>query len=349
MWDEAGLALGGLGVELRLAEASQLIEFDYLHSLSKPKISYKKHTRSSFTVKGDCVVRFGMLDADPVVDAEIAVFDPQSAEPEFFSTNGSKANRLAIVISDNEFLRQVNSLTAHQRKDAIGALLGRHGADVIVVKAGVQGGTVYFPNRAPYVYPAYKTPRVFKIGSGDVFTAAFAHFWAERKMDAEEAAEAASRSTAHYCHYQHLPLPPISQIGEYESIYFSGGRDRIYIAGPFFSLSQRWLVNEVREIFWRLGIDVISPIHDIGVGPADFIAKKDLEELSRCKVVFAMLDGNDPGTIFEIGYAISQGLKVVIFSTDMRKHECTMFKGSHCRIFSDFTTAIYHAAWELAG
>ena len=59
-----------------------------------------------------------------------------------------------------------------------------HAADVVVVKRGCSGATVHRPGRDPVAVPAYRSARVFKIGSGDVFSAAFAHHWGERGLDA---------------------------------------------------------------------------------------------------------------------------------------------------------------------
>ena len=44
-------------------------------------------------------------------------------------------------------------------------------------------------------------------------------------------------------------------------------------------------------------MDVFSPVHDVGPGPASEVAPVDIEQLRECDVVFAILDGLDSGTL----------------------------------------------------
>jgi nucleoside 2-deoxyribosyltransferase len=61
--------------------------------------------------------------------------------------------------------------------------------------------------------------------------------------------------------------------------------------------------------------------------------------------MFAVLDGLDPGTIFEIGYARALGKKVIVLIEDPGQHDLTMLIGTDCEITGDFTTAVYKASW----
>ena len=50
----------------------------------------------------------------------------------------------------------------------------------------------------------------------------------------------------------------------------------------------------------KLNFNVFSPIHDVGIGKSKEIAQKDLKGLDESDSVFAILNGYDPGTVFEI-------------------------------------------------
>lgn len=51
-------------------------------------------------------------------------------------------------------------------------------ADVVVIKMGGHGALVATKSSEPTAVPAYKSGNVWKLGSGDVFSAAFTSFWA---------------------------------------------------------------------------------------------------------------------------------------------------------------------------
>jgi nucleoside 2-deoxyribosyltransferase len=80
--------------------------------------------------------------------------------------------------------------------------------------------------------------------------------------------------------------------------------------------------------------------------PADKIAREDLAGLEKCTAVLAVLDGNDPGTIFEIGYARKAGIPVVILAESSKNSDLTMLTGSDCLTTDDLSTAVYHAVWS---
>jgi nucleoside 2-deoxyribosyltransferase len=122
----------------------------------------------------------------------------------------------------------------------------------------------------------------------------------------------------------------------------------IYLAGPFFSASQRWLVNTFREALLDLGADVRSPFHDVGLGTPHEVALADLEHLSAAHGVLAILDGLDPGTLFEVGYARACGIPVVGFASQSDDKNLTMTIGARIPVYQDLTTAVYQAIWTAA-
>ena len=62
-------------------------------------------------------------------------------------------------------------------RKAAEAILAKGDAAVVVLKMGSQGALVLTSESVDHV-PAYRSGNVFKIGSGDVFSAAFTQFWA---------------------------------------------------------------------------------------------------------------------------------------------------------------------------
>ena len=65
-----------------------------------------------------------------------------------------------------------------------------------------------------------------------------------------------------------LPISPTlrTERPSRTAVVAKGGK--VYLAGPFFSMGQRWLVDEARRCLGELGMDVFSPFHDIGPGAA---------------------------------------------------------------------------------
>jgi len=193
--------------------------------------------------------------------------------------------------------------------------------------------------------PAYRSELVFGIGSGDIFAASFAFFWGIEGRSAQDAADAASRCTARYVGSRSTPLPTLSGLNEAQFTPVAGTPGRVYLAGPFFSLSQRWMVEEARAHLLGMDQSVFSPLHDVGVGPADTVAPLDLAGFDRCNRVLALLDGGDVGTVFEVGYAVSRGIPVVALAENLSDEQLKMIVGSGCVRTDDFATALYLTTW----
>lgn len=335
------------GAELRAVGAVEYVSFDYIHPLARPTIQpvpSKIAQNLPIRVEGGVVLRYGMLEGDAIVDAEVAVYDPQSAYgPQFFGENGSRAKRLAVVLNRAEahaLTGETDPLSAAQ------AIRSREGAEVVVLKMGGKGAMVVDRGGHNQV-PLYRTERVFKLGSGDVFSATFAALWGVRGFGHVEAADLASRATAAYCSSRSLPVPQIDALRASSFAPLTPGAGLVYLAGPFFDLGQRWLVDEARATLKNLGAEVFSPVHEVGPGPASIVAPEDIAGLERSDVVFAILNGMDPGTIFEVGYAIKKGIPVVALAQNIKEEDLKMFAGTGCDISDDFVSAAYRAIWRL--
>ena len=333
-------------IDFQPVPASHPILFDYVHGMSIPRVvpdAVVIRRETPIQVTGDVVLRFGMLEGTARVDAGTCVYDPQSAYiPERFRANGSKARRLAIVANRGE----VCALSGDaQPVAAARKLMQAESAEVVVVKSGSRGAIVV-TSGGEVTVPAYQTRHVWPIGSGDVFAAAFAEWWGVQGLAPGEAAGLASRATADYVESSALPINPDLRTKPKHRPEAVGNKMRVYLAGPFFSIAQRWLVDDVRRCLHEMGMDVFSPVHDVGRGPAQDVAPKDIRALRECDAVFAVVDGLDSGTIFEAGFARALGKPVYCLSQAVGEEDLKMLVGTECRIHSDLVTALHHLHWR---
>ena len=323
--------------------ADQTISFEYVHCLSVPAIRPARariRANPMISISAEVVLRFAMMEGSACVHANRCVYDPQSAfEAEAFGANGSTATHLAIVGNRSEVLALGGGLDPI---DAAKSLVSK-GAEVVVVKAGIAGADVVDSSGVVHV-PAYRTDRVWTIGSGDVFAAMFAALWGVNGAPAVDAARIASRAVATYVNSMGLPIPPVGRLGEFPEIGKIEGS--VYLASPFFTIGQRWLVDESRRHLHQFGLDVFSPVHDVGPGPAEEVAPADLKALDESDVVFAILDGLDSGTLFEVGYALARGKPVYCLAQTVSDEDLKMVVGSGCHVHDDFVTALHHVAWR---
>ncbi len=286
------------------------------------------------------------MEGDAIIKAEWAVYDPQSpANPRPFRENGSSAKRLAIVANVHEARQLSGSEIDVDVLQMATALLDKEQADVVVVKRGPLGCAVVAKSTQKKVPPRI-TRSVWPIGSGDIFAAVFAHYWAEEGLSPVIAAEKASSATAWYSFNKNLPIPRDPEVEELfqAPAQFPEEPKQIYVAGPFFTMPQRWMVDQVRSALCGYA-RVFSPYHDVGHGPAEAVAPADIRGLEESDVVLALLDGLDPGTLFEIGYASKLGLPIVVFAEHVGEEDAKMMLGSGCLLLNDFSTAIYVAIW----
>jgi len=323
--------------------------FYYAHGLIHPGFRLPKSGLAPLQVEAEKVLRYGMLESTAVVRADHAVFDPQNVDgPESFHANGSTAEHLALVLNRYE----AHALLGEQglAPDVLAAHLAeREHAEVVIIKMGPQGAMVWHAGVACRI-PAYETPRVWKIGSGDQFAANFAYAWMEQGLDPVEAADRASRATAYYC--QHAGLPTAAELDAYDprpivvsERFAAGYRPQVYLAGPFFTLGQLWVVEQARNCLRDMGMRVFSPYHDVGPGPAEEVVPDDIDGIRDCDLMLAIVDGKDVGTVFEVGYAHRDGKPVVVYVENEQPEDCKMMVGTGCFMRDDFVSAIYQTVW----
>lgn len=338
------------GFKFNAGPAQGGVTFEYIHGLANPDIRRSTHAKSTLTVNGEKVLRFGMIDGTAVVNAEFAVFDPQNAdEPESFRANGSSAKHLALVLNRHEADLLLPGSSQLSPQEIATALAEQEHAEVVVIKMGPLGALVYDKGNISTV-PAYRTERVWKIGSGDTFAAHFALGWLDNDLSAHDAASVASIATAFYCQTQGFPDKPLLNDFKPQALqpsqrYRDGFVPKVYLAGPFFTLAELWMVGQARRDLKAMGLDVFSPYHDVGLGSAEDVVEKDLDGVRDCDVLFAIGDGLDSGTIFEIGYARALNKPVVFYAENESAQDRKMMEGSDCCITDDYVSAVYQMVW----
>lgn len=332
-------------IEWHIVE-SEDVTFNYIHPFNlssiNPRPDYFNQSRITINVEGEDVLVFGMLEADFRLKAKHAVYDPQnSVRPVFFSDSESHAENLAYVLNFHE----ARVLTGtNEIEEQANFLFERENCKCVVIKNGAKGAFVYDQSvDSVCIIPVYITPKVTCVGSGDVFTAAFACQWF-KGHSAAESASIASRAVALYAN------KGIIQGLKQDLLNFDfielipKHKGQIYLAGPFFSFSQRWMVLEFYKALQQENVDIFSPLHNVGVGGEE-TAKLDIAGLEKSNVVLAIADGLDVGTMFEVGYAIKRGIPVVVFNSCENSNELQMLSGTGCEIFNDFATAVYKSIW----
>lgn len=326
------------------------ITFSYDHPLIDPRVYPRmdvvKTARNEIFVKGEHVLLYGFIEGSARVEGTKIVYDPQSpVNPVAFSETKSQAEKLAMVVNWAEAIKlaKTNDLETVKR-----FFFNSENAEILVLKMGAKGALVVNRRGKELLVPVYMTNKVWSIGSGDVFAAVFSYYWFNDN-DEFTAAQKASYATAEYCDHHDYQFSPFESNPNIHPLILSATpKGQIYLAGPFFTFAQRWLVDQIRQAFLDMGVSVFSPLHDVGYGGANDIVSKDLAALERSSLVFAILDGLDSGTLFETGYAISKGIPMIGYVQNEKRDSLVMLEGSSCDFESDFTTAIYKAYWKLA-
>lgn len=322
------------GVDVRLYPCSDRIGFKYLYPLAKPRITPVPLPKAgTITVAGQHILRFGCLEGDFRIEANCAVYDPQSAvEPARFGANGSRADKLAVVLNRAELL---SSTGLDQVEDAARALLDRDGAQVVVVKSGPYGALVFEPGIAAVAVPAYQTQAIYKIGSGDVFSAAFAHYWSEARLSPAEAARLASLHAADYVETRLIPFrsPPPDR----QPVSVPAKRS-VAVSTASGGASAAWLRDEA-----------MSALADLSV-EAEMVEAGDIDALDQARaggssILFVLMQCADVNLTRLIQAALAARMSVVIYTELTHSEDEDAFARTGCRVERELTAALYQVAW----
>lgn len=189
-----------------------------------------------------------------------------------------------------------------------------------------QGAAVFGPTGSQRIAP-YRSEKVFKIGTGDIFSAAFTYYWAEQHLDPADAADKASRAVAEYCSRPQLPLT--ADAGKDASPIHIGDPGTVLLLGPVRTLGDQWMLEEARLCIKELGASVCCPALGDSM-PTDRLMTSAL----------ALVDYPN----IEIERAINRLTKAgtpVIFLSE----EPGAQTGDAKNATSDFATAIYFSVW----
>jgi hypothetical protein len=297
---------------------------------------------TTIEASSDAILAFGMVESGEMrVKTRSLVYDPQRPrELGGIDLTWADRERLAIVLNRTE----AAAITDGKVPDLAAAeIASRWQADVVVVKRAAQGALVFSEGRFHDI-GVYETDRVFPIGSGDVFAAAFAWSWGLKEMEPARAANVASLAAATWCSTKTLPLPLSVANLSTELRELTPKPVQVYLAGPFFSLAEQWLVETCRNTLTAMGATVFSPLHDVGRTGHE-IAQKDLAGLQGCDSVLALLDGADTGTWFELGWARKAGIPAVAYCNPANSPQMKMAEGTDVEVTDDLSTAVYRAIW----
>lgn len=330
---------------------SKTISFYYDHPLITPRIYPRIDTvdrsKNQIECTGDNILYFGFIEGSAKVFGKKVVYDPQSpANPIAFSKTGSSAGELIIVINFTEATKLAGSDDISEIRKFF---FEQERASSLVLKMGPKGALVIINiNDAGTIIPVYKTSSVWPIGTGDVFAAAFSYYWFKGDTPVESAKKA-SWATAVYSNTKKFDFPALENDNSITSLDVkSFPEGQVYLAGPFFTFSERWLIDQIRRSLLDMRLKVFSPWHDIGHGIASEVVSLDLKGLNESKMVFAVLDGLDSGTLFEIGYAVARNIPVIAYVENESSESVKMLEGTNCILEKDLTTAIYKSLWLLA-
>lgn len=340
-------AANGYGVPVDWLQCTSPVAFDYFTPLSTPAIT-GRNARLVGTpplVEAESALVFGMVEGRPDVKARSVVFDPQQPrELAGLDMEGVSAERIAVVLNSAE--TAAISGTANPLEGAR-RILETDRVEVVVTKQAMRGALVTTPEDQRTISPRW-TASVWPIGSGDAFAAGFAWAWAQQGLEPFASAEIASRVAAQWCSTGTLDMPAAVLAGEVEvGDTVAVNSAKVYLAGPFFTLPDRWLVDLCRS---ALGPHVFSPLHDVGRKSPDGLAADtamaDLDGLADCDAVLALIDRSDSGTLFETGWATKAGIRVVAYGEMIEESAATMLEGSGAILTRDLSTAVYQAVWS---
>jgi hypothetical protein len=326
-------SLKTLGVHVRAHESNVSLAFAYFHTLSRPHIEPPLDNldrNPPIHVAGDTVLRFGFLEGDAVVRAHRAIYDPQnSARPQPFNDNGSSADELAIILNEVELrgMTKLNDIRLGAER-----LMQIERAAAVVVKQGPRGALVFERHGVVHHVPAYRSERVFKIGTGDVFSAIFAAHWGEARVPAAYAADLASRSVAAYCARPRLPLR--SDATEHLQPIPGSSPGPILLESAIDTIGRCYVFEEAR---FQLGI-VGGQVFTSGFEPASVVPA----------AMLVLSDGMKLANRERIQRAHDRGTPIVLLAEEAAQPILDGLPTQGVTMTDDFASALYFAVWAAS-
>jgi hypothetical protein len=307
------------GIALDLHPRQSPIAFAYFHPLSTPHLEPRNIAQeTSFHVEADTVLRFGLVEGDAIVSARRAVFDPQGwHSPLHFRENGSQANEVALVLNTQELLSRTGTTDIEV---AAGELIKAGVASIVVVKQGVRGAIVVDGRQPTRIIPAFRSPSVFKIGTGDVFSSIFAHYWGCQCEDAATAAEQASLGVAYYAQYRDFPRERLDRSAAPVGCWLRGS---VAVWAATDTLGRHYMLQETLHRLVRTN------------------------SLDRRYAALLVLADGLSGDVFDMLDLVASAALPVVLLDEARRGEPEGLPPM-VAVTRDFTTALYQVAWATS-
>ncbi len=231
----------------------------------------------------------------------------------------------------------------------------RKGPKYIIIKRGIKGCVIAEKGRKLVIVPSYKSNAICTLGSGDVFGGALTAIFLETQDIVYSVKFSSCLAASFIESIETERMPSRRAIENYldkrEIISFNSLNNiTVYLAGPFFSKEELNWVNYIHECLEGCGVSVLSPYKENGVidistsmEGRNYIFNSDLVLLHKSDIVVALLDHNDPGTCFEIGYAYSEKIPVIGLKTSKEKLNNMLLFGCNkiCDSIEDLISEVY--------
>jgi sugar/nucleoside kinase (ribokinase family)/nucleoside 2-deoxyribosyltransferase len=263
-------------------------------------------------------------------NARLVVLDGHSTE--------MRDPRWRQVLRDVDVLfLNLNDARALAGGDAIGVARALDRLDRITVIKHGRGGLTAFASARRIEIGACEVVFGDKVGAGDTLIgAALARYLLGD--DLEEALTYGAAAAAHHIEAGTVPDPGyVADVRTRPRVYVPPERydGVIYVAAPFFTSPELRAMERVVGGLEAAGLRVASPSRDIGILRADATHaetaetfRRDVEALEGAAALVALLDQDDPGTAWEVGYAYKRGIPIVGMRTDVRAAQNNMLTHS---------------------
>jgi hypothetical protein len=214
----------------------------------------------------------------------------------------------------------------------------RENADTVVIKRGPAGALVFCRGyTTPKIIPAFRTDAVFKIGSGDVFSAMFAHYWSTRGRDAATAAELASRQVADYVQTRILPRPAV--LPQLEEVAGAPSKLRVLLAADVETTPALWLAEEARAALLNLGVAEVKSSNAFGI-----LLPKEI--FTTCDVVLVLPRTETGLAALTAAAAVNFGIPCIGFAETIETSRALRQAGA--LVIGDFAASIYSVIWSAS-
>ncbi len=338
--DDVKTTLASFGILETLRETRAPQTFQYLHTLA---LSVRPDVSSSYpdlVVEDEVVLRFGMLEGDARVKGDRVVYDPQSPNASYYY-NGSTAGSLAMIVRYSEIPGATAARAKGASSDEAGPLLPDEDdlikavvaqrdlsqpPQIVLVKDGF-GGVTVFQGDQPTRIPSYAAESFFRIGSGDVTAAAFAHAWGELGWDPVDAAHYAARCAAYFVEGPRLPLPNVAEVADRMPNQIRPGKIRIVGLGDF---EQHVLVLTTEAWLRHLG----GTVEHVTFGLDDLDSR--VQECVDLLLVGARCSR------FELEAAARAGLRPTVIFWPSAHADFSRHYFPSAIVARDYATALYH-------